>query len=1267
MSVFKDIKQQLSAQDIEHFFISSKLSQGQFETDKINSFHQIWIFSCEKRLKAAKSKFLNEEIYYYPQMDFWRDHRNIVATLEMQNRMSTLVALCRDKPVIVATTATALLQSTISVELLSSLKTTLYLNEDWHKDSLIDLLCMMGYVQSDSVEYYGTYRSCGDVFDLFCPGYNDPIRLHIKNNEICSISLFSKLDQSTKTQTLDLVEIYPAIDVVLPQGKIQSCAQKLHEYFLSTNQDPKLCEQMISCLYKRQSFVGLYKFAPLFRKASKQDCHSLIDHLQFHHDRLNNSNNHKHCFKCSFWLLEDQAEINDSIARSKVELEDAYKWEIDNSVPTLANKWHFDWSIKLHQANDFYDLNLVNLKKNFFNKKTTKSQSLQHPHPQSHNLTANSKFKPNQVNALLAKNIPQTNSLDSYVLLDDYVSSTLANFIKSLGSTDDVIDQVWQKIIAFDQNQKKTLMSMTHSRSSNDLDSYKNFNKLVMVCENNLSQSRVIDLLNEKSMDYELTADCFNLKTIQLSQKLVLVSIYSELKKDYFLNDYGIHYIPDNFLIKGKKQLVRKSRSKKSQDDKWKNYLNELSQLQIGDLVVHRDHGIGLYRGLFSLKVLDKDQECIKIEYKGGDKIYLPSYKINLLQKHSTGANYQKSFEASDEQDSNSNLNQNLNLNKHVYLDSLSKSSSWQKKRSKAKKALKDLAEAIIKNQSKRAIAKKDPFKKPCEIYQKFIEDFQFTETKDQLAFCEDIESDFASDKAMDRLLIGDVGFGKTEMAMRAAMRVVLEGYQVLVLCPTTVLCFQHHQTFLKRMSKFSVQIEAVNRFIPLKDQSVIAKRLKEHKIDILIGSHLILNAKFQAKKLALVVIDEEQRFGVSHKEKIKSLRAQAGVLCLSATPIPRTLHMSMLGLRDISLLTTPPPNRLAIKNVIIDWDNDKLRTAILSEIRRGGQVFFVHNRIQDINVIKDQLNDLVPECDIRIAHGRLKVESLERILRDFVMNKFDVLLCTTIMESGVDMPNVNTIIVNNAHSFGLSQLYQLRGRVGRAGLQAYAYLITPAQSCMNDLARKRMHGIMNFQALASGFSISSYDMDIRGVGDLLGNEQSGHVASVGLEMYTSMLDEAIRRARGEMIIEDQDIEISILESYNLSKSYIASEKQRVGFYKKLFTCKCSQSIYKWAHDLEDRYGSMPKEGQNLTMVALIKLCMYSLAAKSLKEFPKARFHLNIPRLPDAMWDNLMRCVQSSEYYQLKDPTNLVIDLTKFKKTQNLTLFYEKLYDLVKI
>ena len=668
----------------------------------------------------------------------------------------------------------------------------------------------------------------------------------------------------------------------------------------------------------------------------------------------------------------------------------------------------------------------------------------------------------------------------------------------------------------------------------------------------NLLSHRDLQSVEEKDLPIKIVSG-------SLRPKCIVVGI-GELSSHIWLDERNLLVIPETALFGAR------SRKSKPASVKLKNYLSSFSDLKVSDLVVHIQHGIGRYQGLATITVADVTSDFLILEYFGGDKIYLPVDRLGLLQKYSAGSG----------------------VSTDQTLDKLG-GGLWDRRKSSVKDAVEQMADQLLKVQAKRALARGFSFGGADDIYYRFESTFPYEETDDQLRAISDIEADLRSGKQMDRLVCGDVGFGKTEVAMRAAMRAVLEGYQTLILVPTTVLCYQHFLNFSSRLAQFGVKVAQVNRFVKSQELKAALYGLENGTVDILIGTHRLLSKDVKPRRLGLLVIDEEQRFGVGHKEKLKQLRAGAHVLTLTATPIPRTLHMAMVGLRDISIIATPPQDRLSVKTHITRFDEELIREVLANEIARGGQVFFVHNRVEDIDAMRLLLNQLVPHLQVRVAHGKMRERDLEQVIVEFIEQKFHILLCTTIIESGIDMPNVNTMIVHRADQFGLSQLYQLRGRVGRSTTQAYAYFLTPPEDRLSDDARQRLAILAAHQELGAGFQIASHDLELRGAGNLLGGEQSGHAAAVGLELYTEMLGEAIAALKGAPVEERVDAEIKIPVSARIPDSYIAHENERLANYKSIFATDSEEELQRLRDEMNDRYGKPPIDVDLLFVIARVK------------------------------------------------------------------------------
>ncbi len=621
--------------------------------------------------------------------------------------------------------------------------------------------------------------------------------------------------------------------------------------------------------------------------------------------------------------------------------------------------------------------------------------------------------------------------------------------------------------------------------------------------------------------------------------------VVGPLSQGFTLPADGLVFLAEEEIF-GERRHRRRSRPRPVSD-----YLTGLSQLAAGDYVVHTDHGIARYHGLQHLSVADTTGDYLHLEYVGGDKLYVPVERINLVQKY-TGAD-----------------------GKEPSLDRLG-SQTWERVKRKTREAIQAMARELLEIHAVRESAERPALATYTSDYEEFVARFPFEETRGQRAAIEEVEADLRSPKPMDRLVCGDVGYGKTEVALRAAYLAVENGKQVAVLVPTTVLAQQHAETFSRRFADYPIRVELLNRFRSAQEVKAVVRGVTDGTVDIVIGTHRLLQRDIVFKELGLVVIDEEHRFGVTHKEKIKRLRHAVDVLTLSATPIPRSLNMGMMGLRDLSVIETPPVDRQAIRTYVAGFDADLIRSAILHELARGGQVFFVHNRVETIEKMADQLRALVPEAALAIAHGQMGERELEAVMLDFMHHRVNVLLCSAIIESGLDIPTANTIIINRADHFGLAQLYQLRGRVGRSAMRAYAYLLIPGERALTRDAQRRLEVLQELDDLGGGFRLAAHDLEIRGAGNLLGKEQSGRVAAVGYELYTHMLEETVRELRGGEIEVAIEPEIHIGLTAYLPEAYIPDVNQRLVFYKKLANVQQRSDLEDLAAEMEDRFGPLP-------------------------------------------------------------------------------------------
>src|SRR6202050_1490686 len=630
--------------------------------------------------------------------------------------------------------------------------------------------------------------------------------------------------------------------------------------------------------------------------------------------------------------------------------------------------------------------------------------------------------------------------------------------------------------------------------------------------------------------------------------------------------------------------VIRKSKSKTAA------FVSDFRDLTVSDYVVHVEHGIARYMGLREIEQDGVKVEFMVLEFAEQARLYVPLTRLDLIQKY-----------------------RSTDAGPAPVLNRLG-SQQWAKTQARVRKAMQDMADELLKLYAQRKAAQGHAFPADNEFQREFEDAFDYNETEDQISAIADIKRDMESTLPMDRLLVGDVGYGKPEVAMRAAFKAVQDGRQVAVLTPTTVLSFQHFETFKSRFSKFPITVEMISRFRSPKAQKLILERVEAGKVDILIGTHRLLSKDLHFHNLGLLVVDEEQRFGVRHKERLKQMRREIDVLAMSATPIPRTLHMSLVGLRDMSVVGTPPRDRMAIQTVVAKFDEKLIRSAIEVELERGGQIYFVHNRVETIYELAAKIQELVPVARVVVGHGQMGESDLEKVMLSFMHHEHDVLVATTIIENGLDIPLANTMIVNRADRHGLSELYQLRGRVGRSNRRAYAYLLIPPEQELTDVARRRLAALKEFSDLGAGFKIAALDLELRGAGNLLGGEQSGHIEAVGFELYTQMLERAVREMKGEAGVEVTEIQLNLGLNIRIPSDYIKEENQRLRMYKRVAGIETESQLHDVRSELIDRYGETPRAVRNLLEYAALKLQAMRVGATAIerkREFVSIKFSQN--------------------------------------------------------
>jgi transcription-repair coupling factor (superfamily II helicase) len=716
---------------------------------------------------------------------------------------------------------------------------------------------------------------------------------------------------------------------------------------------------------------------------------------------------------------------------------------------------------------------------------------------------------------------------------------------------------------------------------------------------------RVIEMLG----DYDVPASPID-RGEDSHQSAVLVAV-GHLSKGFRLPDAALQLWAETDVFDEDRRMVERRRSAT------KTFLSDFRDLKVGDLVVHVDHGIGVFVGLKRIDVGLEAQEFMELRYAGEDKLFVPVERLDLVQKY-TGAS-------------------------RPALDRLG-GTSWEKAKTRVKKAMRDMAEELLKLYASRKAVPGHAFSPDSHWQEEFEDAFEWELTPDQQTAIADIKRDMEAPTPMDRLLCGDVGYGKTEVAMRAAFKAVMDGKQVAFLAPTTVLAFQHLKTLRNRFAAFPVNIDMISRFRSKAEQTQILADLAAGKVEIIVGTHRLLSKDVQFRDLGLLVVDEEQRFGVAHKEKIKQLRKRVDVLTMTATPIPRTLNMSLAGIRDMSIIETPPKDRLSIQTNVVKFDQAVITRAVRNELERGGQIYFVHNRVESIYSMADLLRRLVPEAKIGVGHGQMGEHELERVMVDFVAHKFDILLATTIIENGLDIPNANTMVINRADRYGLSQLYQLRGRVGRSDRRAYAYLLIPPEQALSAVAKKRLAAIREFSDLGSGFRVAALDLEIRGAGNLLGGEQSGHIEAVGFDMYMKLLEQTIKELKGEEIEDDIRATVNLRVDLRIDESYIPDMNQRLTVYRRMAGARTESELERSLAEVKDRYGAPPPSIANLADYALIRLLADRVGVESidreaqvvvLKFRPEAKL--------DPQW--LLRVLHGRADLQLSPPATLKLDL----------------------
>jgi transcription-repair coupling factor (superfamily II helicase) len=706
--------------------------------------------------------------------------------------------------------------------------------------------------------------------------------------------------------------------------------------------------------------------------------------------------------------------------------------------------------------------------------------------------------------------------------------------------------------------------------------------------------SGMVDRFSEILRDYEVNLPRENLLVGNLSSGFEIPSL-------------KITYQTENDIFGEVKETSQANRKSQIANRKSKigAFISDFRDLKSSDFVVHVDHGIGRFEALQVIETAGVEREFMLLIYAEKTKLFVPVERMDLVSRYSSSETTTAT------------------------LDKLG-GLGWQKTKAKAKRAMRDMADELLRLYAERKLVEGYAYSADTPWQKEFEDAFPYDLTPDQATAVDDMKADMQTALPMDRLIVGDVGYGKTEVAMRGAFKAVMDGKQVAILAPTTILAYQHAESFKKRFAAFPANIELLSRFRSAKEQKEVVEKCEQGKVDVLIGTHRILSADVKFKKLGLVVIDEEQRFGVGHKEKLKHLKKKVDVLTLSATPIPRTLNMSLLGMRDMSVIETPPRDRLAINTQVVQFSESVIKSAIELELSRGGQVFFIHNRVETIYTIAAHLKKIVPNANFVVAHGQMNEKEMETAVLDFVERKFDVLVATTIIENGIDIPRANTIIINQAQNYGLSQLYQLRGRVGRSNKRAYAYLVIPPERELSDIARRRLSAIREFSELGAGFRIAALDLELRGAGNILGGQQSGQLDALGFDLYVKMLERTIQEIRGEVIADEISVSINLGVDVSIPKDYIFETSQRLRTYKRISSANSESELMKIYAEIEDRYGKVPLAIDNLFDYAKLRKLSEELLVISIDK-TREGFAIKLDQNAKISPDNLMQFLSENK------------------------------------
>ncbi len=1036
----------------------------------------------------------------------------------LERRALTLWRLANASQDFVLLTARALARRTVMPEEVLNNGAVLARSETYSLEDLVDKLAAAGYVREDPVGAVGEFSLRGGILDVWSPGQDSPARIEFFGDEIDSIRAFDPETQLSIRQ-LSKLEVVPMREVGVRSSDFVNWAEAARRRWDDARYARALKDRTVFA-DEGESFGGWEWLMPIVIERGG----SIFDYLKDAVIIVDEPSSVENYLREVYQTLSERFAENDAADDIAVSPEELYL-SVDELRAKLDQRQRVELRV-LGRAAAEQD-QAVALDAEAPTVRLGRSRPVRTPMflfpvagpaPEFEWKTQSAQKYHGRL-ASLAKEVANRHETGTATLF----------VMPSLGVAERVAE-----ILA--EYEIRAQISLTDQTSAGDA-------KLnasgTLALQSASASAQIIVTVGRLSGGFEMPD----------------AGLLTHVESDLF-DETGTQTFERRVTAPGTEGSRQKTEGRKRKS-KTAAFLSDFRDLKPNDFVVHVDHGIARFGGLQTLDLGTRSSEFMLLYYAEDAKLYVPVERLDLVQRYSSAEGQQPTLDR---------------------LGGL----GWQKTKAKAKRAMRDMADELLRLYAERKLVGGYAFAADTPWQQEFEDGFEYALTPDQETAIEDVKQDMEQPTPMDRLLCGDVGYGKTEVAMRAAFKAVMEGKQAAVLTPTTVLAYQHYDTFRNRFAPFPVKIELLSRFRSPKEQKEVAKRVEAGDVDVVIGTHRLLSKDVRFKELGIVVVDEEQRFGVAHKERLKHLKKRVDVLTLSATPIPRTLNMSLSGLRDMSLIETPPRDRLAIQTQVVQFSENVIKSAIELELGRGGQVFFIHNRVETIETIAALVKRLVPQARMVVGHGQMNEKDMERVMLDFIEFKYDVLVATTIIENGIDIPRANTIIINRADQYGLSQLYQLRGRVGRSSRRAYAYLLIPGEQELSPIAKRRLAAIREFSDLGAGFRIAALDLELRGAGNLLGGQQSGHMDALGFDLYTQMLERTVAELRGETVEDETSVTINLGVDVAIPDEYINDMGQRLRTYKRVSSARDEDSLSSIRNETQDRYGRLPESVEQL-------------------------------------------------------------------------------------